>query len=134
MIKKVLFTLLTVAILSGCSNSEKAQENALLDSVKSVHDRVMTDDDVNMRVRTKLKQLLVRKPELKDSVNFFLKKLDDNDNVMMDWMNKFNPDFTGKSHDQIITYLNTQKKLVIGVDSLMKSGTRAAINFMLRSK
>ncbi|MGN6180682.1 MAG: hypothetical protein ACTHNW_15975 [Mucilaginibacter sp.] len=134
MTKKILFTLFTFAVLSGCSNSEKAQENALLDSVKSVHDKVMADDDQNMRVRTKLKQLLAIKPELKDSVDFFLKKLDDNDNVMMDWMNKFNPDFTGKSHEQIISYLNTQKKQIVGVDSLMKSGTRAAVDFILKSK
>lgn len=134
MIKKVLLPLFTIIALSGCGKTEKAQETALLDSVQSAHEKVMGDDDINMKVRGRLKQLLAKKPELKDSVDYFLKKLDDNDNVMMDWMNKFNPDFTGKSHEQIMTYLNDQKKQVMSVDSLMKSGTKAATGFILKSR
>jgi hypothetical protein len=134
MIKKFLLPLFAIAILSGCNNNQKAQENSLLDSVKSAHEKIMTDDDKSMQMRAQLKQLLSSKPQLKDSVDYFLKKLDDNDNLMMDWMNKFNPEFTGKSHDQIITYLNAQKKQVITIDSLIKGENNAAVSFISRSK
>lgn len=134
MTKKILLPILVITALSGCSKNEKAQETALLDNVQSAHEQVMGDDDKNMKTRALLKQLLTGKPELKDSVNYFLKKLDDNDNVMMDWMNKFNPDFTGKSHEQIMAYLNDQKKQIRSIDSVMKSGNKAANGFILRNK
>lgn len=130
--KKILFALLTIALLTGCGN-EKAQENALLDSVKDAHDKVMSDDDMTMKVKGRLKLLSAHKPELKDSITFYLKKLDDNDNVMMDWMNKFNPDFTGKSHEQIMSYLKIQKREVMQVDSQIKQGSHQAVDFVLRN-
>jgi len=132
MIKKAILPLLIIAALSGCKNEEKAQENALLDSVTVAHDKVMSDDDATMKARAKLKLLLAKKPELKDSVNYYLKKLDDNDNLMMDWMNKFNPDFKGKSHEQIISYLNAQKKQVMEIDSQLREGSHMALMFYIR--
>jgi len=134
MIRNILFALFAIAVLAGCGNNEKARENSLLDSVKSAHDKIMADDDENMQVKKQLKQLLASKPQLKDSTDYFLKKLDDNDSLMMDWMNKFNPEFTGKSHEQIMAYLNAQKKQIMQIDSAMKNGNKAAVNFISRSK
>ena len=132
MIKKILLPLLTIAVLSGCGN-EKAQEKTLLDSVINAHDKVMGDDGMTLKVRVTLKTLLSKKPQLKDSVDLYLKKLDDNDNAMSDWMNKFNPDLTGKSHGQIMTYLESQKKEVTRVDTQIKLGIYQATNFFIRN-
>ena len=134
MTKRILFVFLAVAILSGCGNNEKNQEKALLDSVIKAHDKVMGDDDANMMMRSRLKRLVGSKPEFTDSVNYFLKKLDKNDTVMMDWMNKFNPDLTGKSHQQIMDYLESEKKKVAGIDSLMKKEADTIKNFYIKSR
>ena len=40
---------------------------------------------------------------------------------MSDWMHKFNPEQTGKSHDEIMTYLDAQKKQITAIDSQMQS-------------
>jgi hypothetical protein len=132
MIKKILLPVLVISLFSACGD-EKAHEKALLDSVITAHDKVMGEDGITIKVRAKLNALAVRKPELKDSANFYIKQLDDNDNKMMDWMNKFNPDMSGKSHEQIMTYLSVQKKEVLSVDSQIKLGEQQAVNFYVRN-
>jgi hypothetical protein len=131
MVKRILLPLLVITVFSACSNN-KAQEQALLDSLEHTHDKVMGDDGMIMKAKANLKQLAVKVPALKDSVTYLTKKLDDNDNLMMDWMNKFNPDFTGKQHDQIMQYLRTQEKQVMGIDSQMKKAVATANDFYVK--
>lgn len=127
--KKFLLPALLVAVLSACGNNNKAQENALLDSLNTVHEKIMNEDGQTMKAKADLKQLLTKTPALKDSITLFLVQLDNNDNLMMDWMNKFNPEFTGKTHDQIMTYLKSQRAEVLQIDSQLKKGNDAAISF-----
>jgi hypothetical protein len=132
MIKKIIFPLFIIALLAGCGN-EKAQENALLDSVKNAHDKIMGEDYAMMRTRARINKLMIKKPALKDSASYYLKRMDDNDSLMSRWMNSFNPDFTGKTHEQIITYLRGQKKEVAHIDSIMYQGHRDAVHFYFRN-
>lgn len=130
--KNILPALLAILLLAGCGN-EKAQEKALLDSVIKAHDRVMGYDGTITKERSSLKSLVLAKPALRDSINYYLKTLDASDNKMMDWMNKFNPDFTGKTHGQVMSYLYSQEKEVTRVDSQMKLDVSQAADFLKRN-
>jgi acetylornithine/succinyldiaminopimelate/putrescine aminotransferase len=128
MLKKLTLPALALAILAGCAD-KKHQEKVLLDSVTNEHEKVMNYEGAMEKQKSILKPMLTD-PALKDSAAYYSKLLDDNDNAMMDWMNKFNPDFSGKSHEQIIDYLNAQKKLVAVVDSDYRKALNASAAFI----
>ena len=134
MFKRLSFIALTVSIFTGCSDP-KAQENALLDTVKQAHDKVMADDGNIMKNKMQLKSLVASTvPGVKDSAGRYSKMLDSADNVMMGWMNKFNPDFTGKSHDEIMKYLTKQRQQVLKIDSGLKIVVASSGNFIAKNK
>jgi hypothetical protein len=114
MTKKLFIPLFACIALFGC-NDDKKQEQALLNDVIKTHDKLMVDDGAIMKNKMLLKA--IAPTDAKDSVVFYTKSLDDADNAMMGWMSKFNPDFAGKTHEQIITYLTTQKAEILKVDS-----------------
>jgi hypothetical protein len=132
MFKKILLPVFVMLVFSACSNN-KAQENALLDSVKNLHDKVMDDDAQLMEKRSQLKMVATQKPELKDSVYYYTKLPDSNDNAMTDWMHKFNPDLTGKSHKEIIDYLTQQEQKITGIDSGMNESVHQSVFFIIKS-
>jgi hypothetical protein len=43
--------------------------------------------------------------------------VDDADNAMSDWMHKFDAENKGKSHQEIMDYLEAQKKLISKIDT-----------------
>lgn len=110
MTKKLFIPLLACVALFGCNDGKK-QEQTLLNDVIKTHDKLMVDDGAIMKNKMLLKAIPAT--DAKDSVAFYTKSLDDADNAMMNWMNKFNPDFTGKTHEQIIDYLTTQKAEIL---------------------
>ena len=132
MFKKILLPVFIIIAFSACSN-HKAQETALLDSVKNLHDKFMNDEAQLLEKRSQLKMVAAQKPELKDSADFYTKLLDSNDNAMTDWMHKFNPDFTGKSHEQIMDYLTQQEQKVTGIDSNMNESVHQSVFFIIKS-
>ena len=129
--KRALLFAALALIFAGCSDNQK-QEKDLLNDVIKTHDKLMSDDNIVMKNKMQLKKII--NPVLKDSVAFYDKQLGDADNVMMGWMNKFNPYFTGKSHEEIITYLNGQKKEILKVDSQINRSLAASNNFILKNK
>jgi len=106
--KKTLLVAFLALALFGC-NDDKKQETALLDSITTVHDKIMADDGVIMNKKMQLKGIAAKDNSKKDSVAAYTKTLSDADDVMMNWMNKFNPVFSGKSHQQIMDYLHQQQ-------------------------
>lgn len=120
MLKKAFTALLISSTFFACS-SDKALEKALTDSVVSMHDKIMADDDAIMKNKIKLDALAAKDPSaaVKDSVAAYKKILGDADDVMMGWMNSFNLDYTGKSHADIMDYLDKQKQQIIKVRSQM---------------
>lgn len=116
---KKLFAIAAVALtLTACSN-DKAQEKALLDDVIKMHDTVMGKDEQLMKNKMKIDTLLTT---IKDTVaQQPLKKLSTNlvsaESAMEDWMQKFDPEQKGKTHEQIVAYLKDQKKQVAAIDS-----------------
>jgi uncharacterized lipoprotein NlpE involved in copper resistance len=135
MIKKALFIALTGFILLGCNN-EKQQEKALLDQVIKVHDKVMAADEVVMKDKNQL--IVLSKTDTtavaKDSIAHYVNLLAVADDTMMNWMNNFNPDFTGKSHTEIMNYLGKQQQQVTKIDTKLDSIVSVSNQYLLKIK
>lgn len=133
MMKKTIIALFTGLVLFGC-NDDKKQETALLNDVIKTHDKLMADDDAIMKNKMELKSLAKSNTTIKDSVAVYSKTLDDADNAMMAWMNKFSPDFTGKTHEQIMTYLNSQKTQILQLDTQINKAIATSNKYILKVK
>jgi hypothetical protein len=133
--KRILVFIALAVIASSCSD-DKAQEKLLLDSVIKAHDKVMADDNVIMNNKMKLKSLATTAtlPAAKDSVAAYNNLLVKADDAMMVWMNKFNPDFTGKSHQQIMDYLHQQQAQITKVKAQLDSVITVSNKFINSTK
>lgn len=107
-----------VALLLGCTDTKK-QEKDLLNQVIAVHDKVMANDEQLMKNKMLLDSLVKNNaPNInKDTAKVYLKLVDDADNAMSDWMHKFDAENKGKSHQEIMDYLEAQKKLISKIDT-----------------
>ncbi|WPV02208.1 hypothetical protein SNE26_10510 [Mucilaginibacter sp. cycad4] len=116
--KKHLFAAAGIALLLGCTDTKK-QEKDLLNQVIAVHDKVMANDEQLMKNKMLLDSLIKQNaPNInKDSAQVYLKLVDDADNAMSDWMHKFDAENKGKSHQEIMDYLEAQKKLISKIDT-----------------
>jgi hypothetical protein len=112
---------LTIISFTNCKD-QKAEQEKLQTDVMLVHDSLMMD----MGKLTEKRMMLTKLTSNLDS----LKKIDTSldttqiktdiadqklalsnaDDAMMKWMNGFNPDYTGKSQEEIIKYLKQKKK------------------------
>ncbi|MDB5090556.1 MAG: hypothetical protein JWR09_4550 [Mucilaginibacter sp.] len=115
--KRILLILLTASALFGCSN-KKAEKSAVMDQVMKVHEKVMEVDGQVIANRMKLDTLLKDNTlAAKDSALQLNKKLTAAEDAMEDWMHKFDYEQKGKSDEEVITYMNNQKKLIMAIDS-----------------
>ena len=108
-------------VFSACLDGKK-QEKALLDEVLKVHDKVMNNDEALMNNKMKLDTLLklpAKDTAEKTNMKALDLKLTAAEEAMETWMQKFQPDLTGKSHDEIMSYYQSQKKQIMSVDSQM---------------
>src|ERR1700761_1796761 len=121
--KKTIVALLSCLTLLGCTDNKK-QEKALLDSIIAVHDKVMRKDDQLMHNKMKLDTLL--KTQLTGVADTAAEKrqlmglnvqLTQAEDAMEMWMQKFDPDQKGKSHQEIMDYFSAQKTKGSAVDS-----------------
>lgn len=118
-----VFFAFTLCLLFACSN-EKQEEKALLDEVIAIHDDVMGKEDHLMRNKMQLDTLLSPGPlndrySLVDKATMgtILFKLNAADEAMEAWMQNFDPELKGKSHDEKMKYFSGQKKAVMVIDS-----------------
>lgn len=102
----------------------------MLDSVIKVHEKVMGEDEQLMKNKALLDSLSKHNPAIKDSINSYVAKVTLADSAMDTWMHNFNPDLTGKTHEQIVTYLSGQKRLVIKVDSQVNAARITSDRFL----
>jgi formate dehydrogenase maturation protein FdhE len=117
--KRLLIATLAAITLYSCSDNTQEEKNLLNDILK-VHDKVMSKDEVLMKNQSQLDNLL--KSKLKDTAEKVnIKAIDLKvvaaQEAMENWMTKFQPDMTGKSHDEVMKYYSDQKKQVAVVDS-----------------
>lgn len=130
---KILLTaLLAISVLSAC-HDDKADEKQALNEVLKVHDQVMGYSETAVKNKLVL-DTLIKKSAADTSVTnkatALTKQLTTADDAMEDWMHKFNPDNTGKSHAEIMEYLHNQRSLLLKVDTLLKSAIDQSNKFL----
>ena len=129
---KKLFAVALVALTLGACNNDKAQEKALLDDVIKLHDTVMGKDEKLMKTKMKIDTLLIN---IKDTLaQKPLKTLSTNlvtaEEAMEKWMQNFDPEQKGKTHDQVVAYLNEQKKQVAAIDSQINVAIKQSSEYL----
>jgi len=118
--------LFAIAILgfAGCTNDDKATEKTLMDEVIKIHDEVMGKEEYLMRNKMKIDTILAPGPlsdkytvEEKTTMGAVRSKLVAADEAMSKWMEQFDAELKGKSHEEKIKYYTEQKVKVLKIDS-----------------
>jgi hypothetical protein len=117
--KRLLLISATVLALYSCKDSSQEEKNLLNDILK-VHDKIMNKDEVITKNKSNLDSLL--KLNMKDTaekvnIRAIDMKLTAAEESMENWMTGFQPDMTGKSHDEVMKYYTDQKKQIMAIDS-----------------
>ena len=130
--KKVFFTVICTVFLCACAD-KKAQEQAALDAVINVHDKIMGEDELLMKNKLLLDSLVSKNTPAKDSATAWIGKVVLADSAMSTWMHNFDPDMKGKSHEQKMDYLGKQKQLVKLLYTQMNVALTGSHNFLIKN-
>lgn len=122
--KKIFLLAIAALALTACSD-EKKSEKALLDDVIKMHNSVMSMDEQLVHNKMKLDTLITTADDTaKAKMNAMRVQIDKVDNNMEDWMQKFDPDTKGKSHDDVMKYMTEQKVRIQQIDSIMRAAIK----------
>jgi hypothetical protein len=143
--KNKLIIAALLLIFAACKDSKK-EEKALENQVMDLHEQVMGDGETAIQNKMKMDTLILKK----DSVKRALPALDTSaenktmrllssqilkaDDTMSDWMHNYNPDFRGKSHEEIMQYLEQQKKQVTQINAQYNSVIKTSNQYLLKYK
>ncbi|WP_304062510.1 hypothetical protein [Pedobacter glucosidilyticus] len=111
-------------------NNDKEEQQKLQKVVIDKHDVLMakmdslTENQLRLdSITLKYKKIKVENPSL--DINTLIAKIDsaknllnNADDAMMNWMQQFNPDYTGKSSTEIFDYLRNQEQKIDSVKTL----------------
>ena len=132
--KKLLLVLFAACALYSCTN-RKAEKKAIVGDVIKIHEKVMEVDGRVVANRMKLDTLIKQnKMAAKDSAVLLTKKMTAAEDAMEDWMHKFDYEQKGKSDDDVITYMNTQKKLIMAIDSQLNAAVTESNIYLKKVK
>ena len=132
--KKELVLLFAGSMLFGCSN-RKEEKKAIMSDVMKVHEKVMEVDGQVINNRMKLDTIIEKEKKVAtDSAVILNKKLSAAEDAMEDWMHKFDYEQKGKSDDDVITYMNDQKKRIMNIDSLLNNAVTESNAYLKKVK
>ncbi|MGZ3776017.1 MAG: hypothetical protein ACXVI9_00010 [Mucilaginibacter sp.] len=134
--KHILISALTLLFFYSCADNTKQEKNLLNDILK-VHDKVMNKDELLIKHKSRLDSLL--KMPAKDTaervnIRGIDLRLTAAEEAMENWMTKFQPDMTGKSHDEVMKYYTDQKKQVTAVDSQVNVAIKESTQYLSTHK
>jgi len=130
--KRIFLAILAVSTLYSCKDDTQ-KEKDLLNDILKVHDKVMSSDEALMKNKMKLDTLLKHNVDT-IQVRALDDKLSAADAAMENWMSKFQPDMTGKSHDEVMKYYDNQKKQVMAIDSQISAAVKESNTYLSTSK
>lgn len=129
--KKLFAATALVMLFFSCADTKK-QEQTLLNEVIAIHDSVMAKDEQVMKAKidldTLLKKNILSAPDTVTAAKL-ITLLDSSDAKMEDWMHKFDAENKGKSHSEIMTYLEEQKKQIKAIDKNFDAAITATNNY-----
>ncbi len=132
-------------VFTACKDTKK-DEKALESQVMDLHEQVMGDGEKAMQNKMQLDTLMMKKDSIKKaypnldtsaenktmrSLSLQITKADD---AMSDWMHNYNPDFRRKPHDEVMNYLDQQKKVVSQINKQYNSVIQASNQYLLKYK
>lgn len=132
-------TCFAAASIIACNSAggNKEQEKKQQDVILQLHDKMMDKDELVLTNKSKLDTLLKKYPNdavKTGKVNGLIKQIDAADDAMQNWMHKFNPDYTGKSHQEVMEYLHSQQRQIATIDSLLDVAADASTKFLTEVK
>ncbi|MEX8547951.1 MAG: hypothetical protein V5804_10160 [Mucilaginibacter sp.] len=135
----------SLLVFTACKDT-KNDEKKLEAEVMEMHEKVMADGETAMQNKMKLDTLLLKKDSVKrafpaldtSAENKTMRSLSSRilktDDAMSDWMHNYNPDFRGKSHQEVMNYLAQQKKTVGQINTAYKSVIQSSNQYLLKYK
>lgn len=135
-LSKISIASLAIIFLCSCSDNTKQEKNLLNDILK-VHDKVMGKDEVLMKNKSRLDSLLkIKKTDTAENTNIrgIDLRLKAAEEAMENWMGKFQPDMSNKSHDEVMKYYTDQKKQVTAIDSQVNVAIKESNDYLLNHK
>lgn len=138
--KKLTGVLFIVIVAISCTQG--VDYKVVRDDVMKFHDVVMADHGkiVNnqMILDTLLKDmkgLKAKSPALdtikeKEAIKEMIARLTHAEDGMNDWMHKFEPDVSGKSNEQAVSYFKAEKVKIAVIDSLYKVEIKASDEYL----
>lgn len=134
-----------VLAFTACTDTKK-EEKKLEAEVMAIHEKVMGDGETAMQNKMIMDTLILKKDSVKKAFpaidtsveNKTMRNLSSQilkaDDAMSDWMHKYNPDFSGKSHEEIMDYLAQQKKTVGQINTRYNSVIQSSNQYLLKFK
>jgi hypothetical protein len=122
-------------LFTACKEAKK-EEKEMQQQVLDVHEKVMNDDEAAMHNKMKLDTLMHKMDSLKTDKQEAVKlstELTKASDAMSNWMSNFNPDYSGKNHDDIMKYLEGQREQVKQVDSMLINATKASSDYLQKN-
>jgi len=134
---KLFYIIILISIALSACNDNKKQEKDLQKQVVDFHEKVMADDEQAMIKKLKLDTVIMQAKLAKADTTDAHKlsaALVAADDAMGNWMHKFEPDYSGKSHDDVMKYLTDQQTKVKQVDSILIGATKEAAAYLQNIK
>ncbi len=130
---------------AACKDTKK-DEKKLEAEVMEMHEKVMGDGETAMQNKMKLDTLVMKKDSVKKAfpamdtstenktMRLLSSRILKADDAMSDWMHQYNPDFSGKTHQEVMDYLAQQKKTVGQINTQYKTVIRLSNQYLLKFK
>lgn len=116
---------LLIVMMNACKNAKQEQvtDDSQYLEVMEIHDAVMPEMATIHRLKRALKEVGATATDESDLVRAQIKKLDDADEAMMQWMAEFN---VPEVPDQKTTYLEKEKQKIQAVSDEMYAAIASA--------
>ncbi|KIO75698.1 hypothetical protein TH53_19170 [Pedobacter lusitanus] len=141
-----LFLAAIVLVTGAVACTQTPNYKTERDEVMKFHDTVMEDHGILVNNQMKLDSMLKDLPALKakfpatDTVKekvamkATLERLNGAEELMNDWMHKFEPDVTGKSNEDAISYFKAERIKIGKIDSLYKAEIQSSDAYLKQFK
>jgi len=142
---KKLIALLTLATgVIACT--QQVNYKSERDEVMKFHDIVMEDHNKLLDNQVKLDEMLKHLSLLKQNfpavdtlkekiaMKEVLTRLNHTEDLMNDWMHKFEPDVTGKSNEDAVKYFKGERVKIGRIDSIYKAEVKSSDAYLAQFK